>query len=95
MYLKRLYSKVEPFAASSFRIDMVMTTRVRRCLTLMFLVALACIAPLNAQQTKQSSDQQRSPQPGVPTNQPELVNPVIPPGFNGVIKLDVRDSKSD
>jgi arylsulfatase len=49
---------------------------------------------MKAQEAK-PSDNQKSPQPGVPTNQQELVKPVVPPGFNGVIKLDVRDSKSD
>jgi arylsulfatase len=29
------------------------------------------------------------------TGQSDLVKPVIPPGFNGVINLDVRDSKQD
>jgi arylsulfatase len=56
--------------------------------------AFAAIATPNTQQTPQPPDQQKSPQPGVP-DQNQLVNPVIPPGFNGVIKLDVRDSKQD
>jgi len=68
---------------------------MRRLCYLLMMTALVCSASVNAQEAKPSSDPQKSPQAGVPTNQPDLVKPVVPPGFNGVIKLDVRDSKAD